>query len=356
MGFKIENYFSGEIPIGFNVDAAIALAQSKAATLNSVDLVNWFSNMIGNNHDRHLPTSVSWEFKQISEDYADFGNFWYGFVGGVIRITPSTLKAGAGFAQGVSDGLNLGSNIGHIIYNWGGTYGDNSNDTPVINSGIDAVKRSGLSVESRVDVTDFILLKGQGEIVNINGVEAIINSGAEVQCKIYKDGRRNSVVVQSAAETIAFDVVINTLAGTTNAGMYTATEVTNTNTGEAQYIIRHNGTGEAVASGDSYVVNANDTITTTSGNTQFTHGLSDGRLRVMQSAVDSGLVVGKEGNDIHFGAGSSFTVNGHTVKVTTPLDAGATQEQTVQGGVLVQLAINKKTQTPPLRGQPTWVA
>ena len=98
-----------------------------------------------------------------------------------------------------------------------------------------------------------------------------------------------------------FTYQTTTLGGTANAGMYTATEVTNTQTGQVDYVIRHNGTGEAIASGSSYVVNANDTITTSSGSTQFTHGLTDGRLLVMQSADGSDQLAGSIGNDTLYG-------------------------------------------------------
>jgi len=132
-------------------------------------------------------------------------------------------------------------------------------------------------------------------------------------------------------------MVTTTLGGTTNAGMYTATEITNTETGQVDYIIRHNGTGEAVASGSSYAVNANDTITTTSGGSQFTHGLTDGRLLEMQSADGSGLVVGQNGNDFYFDAGSSVQLNTDgSVTVNSPVVAGVHTVSTYSSGELVQ--------------------
>jgi hypothetical protein len=147
-------------------------------------------------------------------------------------------------------------------------------------------------------------------------------------------GTPTSPIEKIAGQTFTYQTT--TLAGTTNAGMYTATEVTNTKTGEVDYVIRHNGTGEAVASGSSYVVNANDTITTTSGGTQFTHGLTDGRMRVMQSADGSGFVVGQNGNDFYFDADSTVRLNANgSVTVDSPVVNGTHTQSTYAGNQLV---------------------
>jgi hypothetical protein len=146
-------------------------------------------------------------------------------------------------------------------------------------------------------------------------------------------GAPTSPIEKIAGQTFTYQTT--TLAGTTNAGMYTATEVTNTKTGQVDYIIRHNGTGEAIASGSNYVVNANDTVTTTSGGTQFTHALSDGRMRVMQSVDGSGMVVGQNGNDFYFDAGSSVQLkpNGSIV-IKSPQVGGSYTESTYSNQAL----------------------
>jgi len=146
-------------------------------------------------------------------------------------------------------------------------------------------------------------------------------------------GAPTSPIEKVVGQTFTYQTT--TLAGTSNAGMFTATEVTNTKTGQVDYIIRHNGTGEAIASGSNYVVNANDTITTTSGGTQFTHALSDGRMRVMQSVDGSGMVVGQNGNDFYFDAGSSVQhkPNGSIV-IKSPQVGGSYTESTYSNQAL----------------------
>jgi hypothetical protein len=110
-------------------------------------------------------------------------------------------------------------------------------------------------------------------------------------------GTPTSPLEKIAGETFRYQTT--TLAGTANAGMYTAVEVTNTRTGQVEYIIRNTSTGEAIAAGSSYVVNANNTITTTSaGGSKFTYGLSDGRLLAMQNPDGSGL---HRAPDVHAG-------------------------------------------------------
>jgi hypothetical protein len=154
--------------------------------------------------------------------------------------------------------------------------------------------------------------------------------------KIEMDAKNSPLtdeVTLSNENLTGISTVTTTLSGAADAGMYTATEITNTQTGEVQYLIRHNGTDEAIASGSSYVVNANDTITTTSGDAKFTHALSDGRLRVMQSADGSGFVVGKEGDDFYFDAGSTVTLQPDgSVKVHEPLVNGGYNDYNVLYG------------------------
>lgn len=66
MAVDLSKVFTGSIPPGFDVNAAIKLAQEKAATLSANDLLNWFNNMVRNNKDGHLPQDISWDFKQIN--------------------------------------------------------------------------------------------------------------------------------------------------------------------------------------------------------------------------------------------------------------------------------------------------
>jgi hypothetical protein len=99
---------------------------------------------------------------------------------------------------------------------------------------------------------------------------------------------------------------IETLPLTTATGQseFTAVAVTNVRTGAVEYQIRATATGEPIASGENYVVNANNTISmATAGGGQQVFDLATGKLALVQFADGSGLVPGPDGNDIYFAAG-----------------------------------------------------
>jgi hypothetical protein len=113
---NISLYFSGPIPPGFDANANLQFAKTYAATHTPTEVVDWLNHMVRNNKDQHLPQSVSWDFKQIDPQYADFGNFWYGFVGKGIGISDTALKAGAGITQGKIPSKCLAERLKNSIY------------------------------------------------------------------------------------------------------------------------------------------------------------------------------------------------------------------------------------------------
>lgn len=58
-------------------------AQECASNHDFVDTLLWFYEKEQNNKDGHLSATESWDYKQISNEYEDFGNFNYGATGTV---------------------------------------------------------------------------------------------------------------------------------------------------------------------------------------------------------------------------------------------------------------------------------
>jgi hypothetical protein len=169
MQIDITNYFSGPIPPGFDVNANLAMAQQYAKTHTSNETLDWFNHMVRSNLDAHLPQSVSWDFKQIDPKYADFGNFWFGIAGKVAGVSDDLLKAGAGYAQGISDKLTQGASIARVIKNWGTTYGDNAGDTSWIQYGINAATAEGIASQNQIGLGFGALLYLGGQVKNFAG-------------------------------------------------------------------------------------------------------------------------------------------------------------------------------------------
>lgn len=100
------NYgFPGAVPPGVNVEQNISRALEYQASHSPQETFDWFYDHVRNNKDGHLPQDQSMDYKQIDPKYADFGNFNYGTIGRVLGIPDSVLEYGAGWAQGIADGL-----------------------------------------------------------------------------------------------------------------------------------------------------------------------------------------------------------------------------------------------------------
>jgi hypothetical protein len=141
-----------------------------------------------------------------------------------------------------------------------------------------------------------------------------------------------------------FTVIIHALGGATNAGEYSAVEVINNKTGQTQYQIRSVSTGELIASGDNYLVNADNSISVWSGTVKFVSDLSTGKPLYMQDSNGSGLVYGPEGNDIYFSAGSTLVLGANGVlSVSSPTATGGQIDLKIgAGGVLLEKATTEQ--------------
>lgn len=160
-------YFSGPIPPGFDANANIDLAKQYAASHTPGEVLDWFNHMARNNKDGHLPQSVSWDFKQIDPRYADFGNFWYGFIGKAVGISDAALKIAAGVAQGKANGLSDSGAVWRTLT--APEYGDNPGDQAQIQSGINAAATTRIAEPDRITNTNLVIARLSGDIKNFQG-------------------------------------------------------------------------------------------------------------------------------------------------------------------------------------------
>ncbi len=140
-----ENYdFLGSVPPGVTVQNNVARAIEYQQTHTPDETANWFYQTVKNNRDGHLPPEESMDYKQISKEYADFGNYNYGVISKALGIPDSVTLLGAGWAQGRADGLgNVDAFIRAILDTK--NRGDNPEDQRQIEAGIQAADKNGVS-------------------------------------------------------------------------------------------------------------------------------------------------------------------------------------------------------------------
>ena len=72
--------FTGAIPLGASIRKNIEEALQYKRTHTLLQTTEWIFEKFRSNTDRHLPTALTWDYKQQSIDFQDFGNFNYGAV------------------------------------------------------------------------------------------------------------------------------------------------------------------------------------------------------------------------------------------------------------------------------------
>jgi uncharacterized protein involved in type VI secretion and phage assembly len=119
-----------KMPPGVSLDANVA--EAKAHYLNA----SWFKNKVRNNKEGRPD---SWDYKQLGQEYQDFGNFNYGLTGSALGIPKDILLKQAGKAQQAAKT----SKPEWGDPGWGGVlggtppYGDDPDDQAMITKGVD---------------------------------------------------------------------------------------------------------------------------------------------------------------------------------------------------------------------------
>jgi Ca2+-binding RTX toxin-like protein/subtilisin-like proprotein convertase family protein len=157
IGYDVNNN-----PIYASVTKNIATATAYRDTHTLSETISWLNEMFRNNKDGHAALDVSWDYKQITPGYADFGNFNYGAVMKAVGLTDTALLAAAGYAQIKSNSPNTNYlQAGLIIYS-SPTYGDNPEDTAQIKAGMAATINSGYKTKNDIGVIDLAWFKITG--------------------------------------------------------------------------------------------------------------------------------------------------------------------------------------------------
>jgi len=105
--------------------------------------INQAMNMSRLEFARAVKTGGVWDYKQLGDEYQDFGNYNYGVVGRACGFSDDTLKKAAGAYQ-----IKSGTSSPKWGWPWGASpYGDDPRDQKWINEGI-ADYNSGYYVDS----------------------------------------------------------------------------------------------------------------------------------------------------------------------------------------------------------------
>ncbi len=152
--------FKGPIPVGVSIEESVRFALEFKRTHTKDETIAMFYNLARNNSRGDFPKEISWDFKQIDPQYAEFGNFFYGVVGAALGFTDRALGYGAGVAHRQARGDSVP--ISFIKAAQDANYGDDPADQILINQGIEAARANGWRTISDINLADIVSKKIRG--------------------------------------------------------------------------------------------------------------------------------------------------------------------------------------------------
>ena len=148
--------FQGIVPPGASIAENVSIALNHQHSHTPEETAQWFYDTVRNNSpdNFHISQDQSWDYKQLGDIYADFGNFNFGVVGRALGIPDVVLLYGAGWAQGMSNNLTFSQSLVRALTDLENR-GDNPGDQEQIMAGIEAARQHDYTSYNSA-ITDYL--------------------------------------------------------------------------------------------------------------------------------------------------------------------------------------------------------